>query len=90
MSPDQFKFACMKAGIYRKLCGLSVRDLLKALKRHAITAGESRAGTTVPEFASMGLAIKAGMARYQPDEKRFLITPDGEAWLQELEAHGLA
>lgn len=44
----------------------------------------------MPNHASLGLAIGAGLARFHCDEGCYVITPDGETWLSELEIHGLA
>lgn len=44
----------------------------------------------MPNHASLGLAIGAGLARYHRDEGCYIITPDGETWLTELEIHGLS
>jgi hypothetical protein len=90
MTSNQFEQACRECGIYRKRCGQKVRDLLQQLRCAPIAADKSRAGTKMPNHASLGLAIGAGLARYHRDEGCYIITPDGETWLTELEIHGLS
>ena len=90
MTSNQFEQACRECGIYRKRCGQKVRDLLQQLRCAPIAADKSRAGTKMPNHASLGLAIGAGLARFHRDEGCYIITPDGETWLAELEIHGLS
>lgn len=90
MNSNQFEQACSERGIYRKGCGQKVRDLLQQLRCAPIAAGKSRAGTKMPNHASLGRAIGAGLARFHRAEGCYVITPDGEVWLSELEIHGLS
>ena len=75
---NQFNVGCVKAGIAHARCGLAVRDLLLQLR-----------AKPMPAHASMGVAIKQGLARFLPDQLCYAITPKGETWLTELEIHGL-
>jgi hypothetical protein len=90
MTSNQFEQACRKYGIYHQRCGQKVRDLLQQLRCAPIAADKSQAGTKMPNHASLGLAIAAGLARFHRDEGCFIITPDGETWLSELEINGLS
>lgn len=90
MTSNQFEKACREHGIHRPRCGQGVRDLLKQLRCAPIAADKSRAGTKMPNHASLGLAIGAGLARFHRHEGCYVITPDGETWLSELEIHNLA
>ena len=89
MTSSQFQKACEVHGIHRKGCGQKVRDLLKQLRAAPLASQKSHAGTKMPNHASLGLAVGAGLARFIREETCFAITPDGETWLAELELHGL-
>lgn len=90
MTSNQFNVACVKAGIAHPRCGMAVRDLLLQLRAKPMQAQiNAQGGAKMPAHASMGVAIKQGLARFVPDQLCYVITPKGETWLRELEIHGL-
>ncbi len=87
---NQFTVECRKAGIAHERCGLAVRDLLLALRKEPLKSQvSSYGGAKMPKHASLGVAVKAGLARFIAVEKLYVITPSGETWLTELEIHGI-
>jgi hypothetical protein len=87
---ERFRRACIVCGIYIERCGLAVRDLLLELRSEPLPVGVSASGgAKTPQHARLGVAIKAKLARFVPEEKHYVITPSGETWLTELEIHGL-
>jgi hypothetical protein len=90
-----FRAACVKAGIRTPLnCGPAIRDLLVGLRSSPLLLLErGKDGyyhrATPTRQPLIGMAIKAGFARFVSDEKLYVITPAGETWLTELEIHGL-
>lgn len=90
MTSNQFNVACVKAGIAHARCGMAVRDLMLHLRAKPMQAQiNASGGAKMPAYASMGVAIKQGLARFVPDEICYVITPKGETWLTDLEIHGL-
>ena len=89
-----FRQGCAAAGIATPpQCGPAIRDLLKSL-RHSPLLLEVRSDAyhhraTPTSKPLIGMAIKAGFARFIRDERLYAITPAGETWLTELEIHGL-
>lgn len=87
---ERFRRAGIECGIYIERCGLAVRDLLLELRTGPLPVGISACGgMKTPQHARLGVAIKAKLARFVPEEKHYVITPSGETWLTELEIHGL-
>jgi hypothetical protein len=87
---ERFRRACIECGIYVERCGLAVRDLLIELRATPLPVGVSACGRCkTPQHARLGVAIKAGMARFVKEDRNYVITPRGETWLTELEIHGL-
>lgn len=87
---DHFSKAARVAGIAHDRCGPAVRDLLLDLRQRPLPAHRPLSGgVAMPRGPSMGVAIRAGLARYVSDAGCYAITPAGETWLQELEIHGL-
>lgn len=91
---DRFRKACAAAGIRTPPhCGPAVRELLLSLRTTPLLLDVTRRGNTrraTPRSQPViGMAIKAGFARFVRDEKLYALTPAGESWLQELEIHGL-
>lgn len=87
---NRFHLACQAAGIAHQRCGPRVRDLLLELRCAPLQAQvSSYGGVKMPRHVSLGVALKAGLARYLAADREYAITPLGEAWLMELEIHGL-
>lgn len=92
-SAHAFRVACQRSGIATPArCGPTVRGLLLELRCQPLAvllaAGCTRS-VKMPQHARLGVAIKAGLARFVPADKHYVITPAGETWLTELEIHGL-
>lgn len=92
---ERFRKACQAAGIVTPpSCGPAVRDILVSLRSSPLLLlDKARDGyyhrATPTSKPLIGMAIKAGFARFVRDEKLYAITPAGETWLSELEIHGL-
>jgi len=89
-----FRRACQQAGIHTPPhCGPTVRELLVSLRSSPLLLTGLRDGychrATPTSKPLIGMAIKAGFARFVRDEKLYALTPAGETWLHELELHGL-
>lgn len=87
---NTFTLACKAKGVYHHRCGMAVRDLLIELKAKPLRCEPAANGPVkMPRHASLGVAVKAGLARFISDQQCYVITPAGEIWLTELEIHGL-
>jgi hypothetical protein len=91
---DQFMRATIAAGIHHPRCGLAAFDVVKMLEGEPLPYLTDRdrvsLGGRLPMWRrQLGPVISAGLARLDPDVKRYVITPKGRAWLEGIAAAGI-
>ena len=84
-----FNQRCAELGVAMPGCGVAARDLLVELQTQGMAPRrDEHHGLKIPN-RNMGAVVRNGLARFDLEQRSYLITEKGTQWLVDLAAHGL-
>jgi len=87
MDASRFTVVCAQKNLTRKGVGVTAVIALQNLCNNPLPArklGRETRHHAPTDEAQLGRLIRAGLARYDPANERYVATLDGQSWLDEL------